>query len=179
MKLKTGDTLPLFNMKDIFEEEINLEHYAGSKVLLSFYRFASCPFCNLRVHQLMGKVPDYEKQGLKIISFWQSTQENLLEHVKDRHILFPMISDYERHVYKKYGIESDWRGSVKLITSNPKLALEAMKFNGATVPKVDGHMNLIPADFLINPDLTLYQAYYGSHIGDHIPFADIEKFIQS
>lgn len=179
LKLKTGEKLPLFIMKDIYGNEINLEHYAGSKILLSFYRFAACPFCNLRVHQLIGKVSDYEKQGLKIISFWQSTQQNLLAHVEGRQIPFPMIADHERNIYREYGIESDWRGSIKLIANNPKLTLEAMKLNGTSVPKIDGDMNLIPADFLINPDLTLYQAYYGAHIGDHIPFADIEKFIKS
>lgn len=38
-------------------------------------------------------------------------------------------------------------------------------------------MNQLPADFLIGPDLTIHQAYYGKHIGDHIGFADIEKFL--
>jgi len=34
---------------------------------------------------------------------------------------------------------------------------------------------MVPADFLIGPDLTVQIAYYGSDIGDHLP---IEKICQ-
>jgi hypothetical protein len=44
--------------------------------------------------------------------------------------------------------------------------------------KVDGSKKLIPADFLIGPDLTIERAFYGTHIGDHLPIAEIESFLE-
>jgi len=36
---------------------------------------------------------------------------------------------------------------------------------------------MIPADFLIGPDLVIEKAYYGKDIGDHIPVADVEAWL--
>ena len=41
----------------------------------------------------------------------------------------------------------------------------------------DGQPNLLPADFLLGPDLTIERAYYGRDIGDHLPFSEIEQFL--
>jgi hypothetical protein len=42
---------------------------------------------------------------------------------------------------------------------------------------MEGDKALIPADFLIGPDLVIKRAYYGKEIGDHMPLDDIEAFI--
>jgi len=78
MQLLPGQQAPLFKAADVFGDMIDLRQYAGRRVMLSFYRFSSCPFCS---------------------------------------------------------------------------------------------------KFLINPDLTIHRAYDGEHIGDHIGFEEIEKFL--
>ncbi|MNG37271.1 hypothetical protein D3C84_1245650 [compost metagenome] len=54
--------------------------------------------------------------------------------------------------------------------------MQAMK-GGFKPSTADGEMSQLPADFLLNPDLTLHTAYYAEHIGDHIGFAEIERFL--
>lgn len=44
MKLKKGDKAIGFKTEDILGNKIDLEEFRGKKVLLSFYRGASCPF---------------------------------------------------------------------------------------------------------------------------------------
>ena len=41
----------------------------------------------------------------------------------------------------------------------------------------DGNHLQLPADFLLNPDLTIARAYYGRDIGDHLPLNEIEQFL--
>ena len=41
----------------------------------------------------------------------------------------------------------------------------------------EGTKTRIPADFLINPDGTIHEVYYGEKIGDHIPFERVEAFL--
>lgn len=176
MRLFNGEKAPDFQTEDVFDRPIHLKDYYGQKVLLSFYRFSACPFCNLRVHKLMGHATYFEKKGLQMISFWQSPKESILEHVGQKKPPFPMIPDPEKEIYKLYRVEKSWGGAMKLMIKQPSLAVEAMK-EGFNPKHIDGEMNLIPADFLILPDSTIYKAYYGEHIGDHIPFEEIEKFL--
>ncbi len=44
---------PEFAVADVFGVPVRLADYRGQRLLLSFYRYASCPLCNLRVHELL------------------------------------------------------------------------------------------------------------------------------
>ncbi len=175
MALKRGQQAPHFAAKDVFGGEVNLSAYAGHKTMVSFYRFSSCPFCNLRIQRILARQQHFEEKGLRMISFWQSTGDTILEHVGQQNPPFPMISDPDKQIYRMYDVEQSWRGALKVMKS-PSLVMNALKrgFNPATA---DGDMNQLPADFLLNPDLTIHHAYYGEHIGDHIDFADIDRFL--
>lgn len=53
MKLSTGTKAPDFAVEDIYGNLVHLSDYQGKKVILGFFRNVNCPFCNMRVHQLM------------------------------------------------------------------------------------------------------------------------------
>ncbi|MDQ0196873.1 redoxin domain-containing protein [Paenibacillus wynnii] len=175
MELNKGLQAPLFVTKDVFGNTVDLNTYRGQKVMVSFYRFASCPFCNLRIQRILGNYSKFEEQGLRMISFWQSPANSILEHVGQQHLPFPMIPDPEKNFYRLYHVENSWIGALKVMRE-PGLVMKALKgrFNPL---EADGDMNQLPADFLLNPDLTIHTAYYGEHIGDHIEFAEIERFL--
>lgn len=175
MELKKGQQAPYFIAKDVFGETIDLHNYTGHKLMVSFYRFSSCPFCNLRIQRILGQYRKFEESGLKMISFWQSPKESILEHVGLQHPPFPMIPDPDKRVYRLYGVEKSLLGLFGVL-KDPKLVAKALKggFNPTTV---DGDLSQLPADFLIGPDLKIERAYYGKHVGDHIGFSEIESFL--
>ncbi|WP_168122853.1 peroxiredoxin-like family protein [Paenibacillus sp. HB172176] len=175
MALKQGQTAPLFVKEDIFGNKIDLREYKGSKLMISFYRFSSCPFCNLRVQRIVGQHGKFEENGLKMISFWQSPKESILEHVGKEKLPFPLIPDPEKRIYRQYEVERSWLGALKVM-KDPGLMADALK-GGIQPSKMDGDLNQLPADFLIGPDLIIHEAYYGKHIGDHIGFHAIEQFL--
>ena len=55
MRLQAGQAAPDFLRPDIGGKTIRLSDYRGRYLLLSFYRYASCPFCNLRVNNIFSK----------------------------------------------------------------------------------------------------------------------------
>ena len=175
MTLRQGEQAPRFAVTDVFGQRVDLMDYAGHKTMVSFYRFASCPFCNIRIQRLISHQDRFEAHGLKLISFWQSSQDSILEHVGRQEPAFPIIADPAKTIYDMYHVGSSWLGALKVMKA-PGLMASALKrgFNPATA---DGDMNQLPADFLINPDLTIHQAYYGEHIGDHIGFEAIDRFL--
>jgi len=42
---------------------------------------------------------------------------------------------------------------------------------------MEGNKAIVPADFLINNDGTIHTAFYGKHIGDHLPIEKIDRFL--
>ena len=178
MRLKECQSAPIFEVEDIFKNPITLKDYTGKKLMVSFYRYASCPLCNLRVHNLIKNYPSlHGEKGLDMLAFFQSPKESILEYVGKQDAPFSIIADPKREVYKLYGVES----SIKKAFKGPEvnsLLTEAMN-EGFKPGKMEGERALIPADFLIGPDLTIKKAFYGEHAGDHLPIEDIELFLNS
>ncbi len=174
MKLKEGDQAKSFNLEDISNNIISLEDYKEKKVLLSFYRYASCPLCNLRVSELIYNYEEWKGKGLQIIEFFQSPVESIMRYVGKQNAPFPIIADPERRVYKEYGIEGSWYGYVKGAISITMI--KAFR-RGFKLGKMEGRKNLLPADFLIE-NLIIKRAYYGKTISDHIPIEEIKEFLE-
>ena len=175
MRLRKGDLAKDFNVTDIFGKKISLKDYSGRRLMLSFYRYVSCPLCNLRVYQLIQHYPRFHEKGLEMLVFFQSPVESVLEHVGKQDAPFSIIADPNREVYALYGVESSLRGYLKGLTRTSALSeARRLGFKGG---KVEGERNLIPADFLVGPDLRIEVAYYGKDIGDHLSVEEIERFL--
>jgi len=173
MRVEEGSKAPIFEVKDLFENKILLENYTNKRLLLSFYRYASCPLCNLRIAQLIQHYDELSSKGLSIIAFFQSPKESIQEYVGKQDVPFAIIPDPERRIYRLYGIESSWFGYIRggLSFSMIKALMSGFMFG-----KMEGRKNLLPADFLIE-DLVVKRAYYGKKISDHIPLEEILTLI--
>lgn len=176
MRLKAGDQAIDFNIKDIQGNSWHLEDFKGKKLMLSFYRYAACPLCNLRVHSLSRKYALYKEHGIEMLAVFQSPKENIIKYTGKRNAPFPMIPDPERKLYKQYGVESSMIGLAKGFFTGTFLLPKLLK-SGIRPGKIDGDTSLIPADFLIGPDLKIEKAFYGKDIGDHIPEKEIEEWL--
>jgi len=176
MRLKAGSTAPAFNAVDFLGEAVNLEAMRGAPVLLSFYRYASCPVCNLRVHSLIEAFPGWSAQGLAIIGVFQSPRASIGQYVGRQDAPFPIVPDPEMVFYKRFGVESRWRGLVS--AGAMRAALKAFK-KGFKPGAVDGPFHRTPADFLIDADGRIAVAHYGRDIDDHIPLDTIAQWLQA
>lgn len=176
MRLKSGTNAPLFKTTDIGGETIDLQSYKGSKVLISFYRYASCPLCNLRVNNLIKLYPSLSDKGLKIISIFQSPKESILQYVGKQDAPFPIVPDPAQKLYKQYGVETSWTAFAKAGLQINKL-IETTKL-GFMPGKMEGEVNRVPADFLIDEKGVIQSAYYGADISDHMPIETILSFVK-
>ena len=64
----------------------NSESVKGKLVLLSFFRFASCPFCNLRMNELVRRYDEFG-DDFTIIAIFDSPLENLKRHTDQHRLL--------------------------------------------------------------------------------------------
>ncbi len=175
MRIKEGQKAKDFTVKDIYGNEISLKDYKEKKLLLSFFRYASCPLCNLRVNQLTTIFPTLDSKGLQILAFFESPKESILKYVGTQDTPFPIIADPERIVYKLYGVEKSLLGYI--LGGISLKMLKALRM-GYKIEGAEGQKTLLPADFLID-NLTVKRAYYSKRISDHLPIEELTELISN
>lgn len=152
----------------------SLHSIADKPFMLSFFRFASCPFCNMRIHELVKR---YDELGedFTIVAIFDSPIDNLILHAEGHKAPFPILADEENQYYKIYGIEHSILGVIKGMLYRMPTLLRGMA-KGYIPTVIKGNMTTMPADFLIEPNGCIHQAYYGQDEGDHLPFEQIKVF---
>jgi peroxiredoxin Q/BCP len=116
------------------------------------------------------------ERNLHQVAIFQSPRESILKYAGNQNAPFPVLADPERILYRLYGIESSWSGFIRGSLRLPSVASALVK--GFWPGKMEGIKSMVPADFLIGPDLTVQVAYYGSDIGDHLPIEKINEWLQ-
>ena len=174
-KLKPGTPAPDFEMRDISDHPVKLSDYKGKKLMLSFYRYASCPLCNLRVNDLIKNYEALSAKGLQMVAVFQSPTKSILRYVGKQEAPFPIVPDPDHKLYKQYGVEGSWMGYAKGLAKVGKVA-DALG-RGFMPGKMEGDKNMVPADFLIDENGVIHTAYYGKDISDHLDLQTIQAFL--
>lgn len=174
MRLKPGEQVRDFSAKDVNGNPISVKSLSGKKWMLSFYRYAGCPLCNFRVHELLKEYDEWQNDGFTMISVFESDTDSINQRVGKEPKPFSIIADPDRNLYKLYGVESSWWKFIK-----GGLPIMKSMLHGFFPGKMEGDKAIIPADFLINEEGIITHTHYGHHIGDHIPIRRIQKFIKN
>jgi|GEM_PF-213854 peroxiredoxin len=181
MRLLVGQQAPDFAVRDLYGNRVALEDYRGVCLLLSFYRFAVCPVCNIRMWRLAQHVAEYQRRGLYFVACIESTPENAHFYLDRHQQPFPMIPDLGGNLYQTYGIGSSPLRILKGMAVHPDMYWEANKrhLGGWNIFRFDGKFGRLPADFLIGPDGRILLAYYGRDHGDFLPLEQLDLFLRA
>ncbi len=181
MPLKENTKAPLFNLKDVYGRQIDLEQYKTKRFLLGFFRHAGCPFCNLRVHTLQKLYAELKPRNFEMIFFFESKEQVILRSTFHQEVSpIPIISDPEKKYYAMYGLEpSTTKAVISHVTS---FAQTVAKANAAKVPV---HMmagsesfSTMPAEFLVDTGLTIRRTHYSERLNTRINVDDIRIFAE-
>ena len=141
--------------------------------MLSFFRYASCPLCNLRIQELIREYDRLTFNGLLVLAVFQSPAERIVHYVGRQLPPFAIIPDPELKLYRAYGVESSWGGFFRAWTLGLPKVVQSVLGKGFLPGSVEGDLNRIPADFVIGPEGELIDVYYGQDIGDHMPLSRV------
>jgi thioredoxin-dependent peroxiredoxin len=169
-KLKPNDRAPFFEVKSAQNETISLNNYRGKTVLITFFRFAGCPVCNFRMHELAENYNKLKAKNIELIAIFESNNETLQSYLKDYAVPFPVIGNPSLSLYHQYGIEkSVLKMMATMFQKKPKQEMKKGEemYAGKKYEK-DGSMIRIPADFVVDSIGNITTAHYGQFIGDHI-----------
>ncbi|MDN3638912.1 peroxiredoxin family protein [Simiduia curdlanivorans] len=166
-----------FATKDIYGKPFSLKSFRGKRVMLSFFRDAACPFCHLRVYELSQNYQHWQDQNLEVIAVFSDTPAQVRRFVANHPRPFTMLADPKLALYNHYGVEQSGTALLKALVL--KLPRIIRGFMLGAKPSNNPHVKLVPADFLIDEDGAIQQAWYGRDTSDHIPLAQVQAFIDT
>lgn len=174
MRLTSGEKAINIKLPAIDGSTFETESVKGKPLMLSFFRFASCPFCNLRVNELVRRFDEFGND-FTIIAVFDSPLDNLTRHAEGHKAPFPIIADEDNKYYREYGIEHSVLGVLKGMFLRMPTLLKGMS-KGYIPTTIKGSMTTMPADFLIDREGIIQVAHYGEDEGDHLPFDTVKAF---
>lgn len=175
---QVGDLAPDFSAKQLDGTDVRLSDLRGTHVWLAFFRWAQCPLCNFRIHELLSVWgPKFAAHPMAMLGVFQSPATKL-EGLAERHRPpFVAIPDPEMHLYAQYGLGTSMAG---LFGKDVRRAIGGARANDIPMLSAwDGPAFRTPADFLIDPTGVVRVAYYGENIADHIPFDRVSEYLQA
>ena len=174
MRLSKGDVINNLNLPAITGEHFDIKEISGKKTLLTFYRFATCPFCNLRIYEMHQRFSELQN-NLHVVAIFDSPLEFLIKSMKKHNTSFTILADENFEYFSKYEIEqSMWKFMIGTTTNFFRFCRALSK--GFVPIIMKGSITTVPVDILINTDGIIEKVHYGKNTADHLIFEEIKRF---
>lgn len=111
--LKVGDKAPDFDLPDASGTMVSLKSMlATGPVVVTWYRGAWCPFCDVQLHAYQEMMPEIKATGARMVALSPQTVDTLkgmMEKGTDekgakKELAFDLLSDTDNKAAKAYGI---------------------------------------------------------------------------
>jgi len=152
--LQVGSRAPDFTLPNAFGDPVSLtDQLAKGPVVLTFYRGAWCPYCNLELRALKESLPAFREQGARVLAVSPQKPGQSLEQVREDDFPFEILSDLDNRVMRAYDLFFRVpEGMVRVYRE--ELGLDLADYNG------DGRYVLpVPATFVIDREGVIRAAF--------------------
>ncbi|MDN4500834.1 redoxin domain-containing protein [Alteromonadaceae bacterium BrNp21-10] len=173
--IKVGDRIDELCLPNIDGSEFDVSQIKGKRYMLSFFRFAACPFCNLRVHQLVENASAWN-DNFTIVAVFDSPLDNLQRYADRHQSPFPILADETNKYYKQFGVQRSILRTLKGFILRFPQVLNAMFVQGYWPTSFKGNLFTMPLDILVNEQGVVELVYLGKDEGDHLPLQDMLTF---
>jgi len=103
--VQKNNDFPAFALPNANNETRSLEAYlAEGPLVVSFYRGAWCPYCNLEINALQQKLPDIIAAGAQLVAISPQRPDKSLDQIASSQLTFEVLSDLENKLAKQCGL---------------------------------------------------------------------------
>jgi len=152
--LKVGERAPEFSLPNAFGQQVSLtDMLSAGPVILTFYRGAWCPYCNLQLRGLQQTLPYIERQGARLVAVTPQKPDKSREQVEKDGYPFEILSDLDDGVMKAYRLYFEVPADLSEVYKK-RLSLDLAEYNGA-----GRYVLPVPATFVIDREGVIRAAY--------------------
>ena len=102
MPAEIGNTAPDFTLKNQDSEDVSLSDYKGETIILLFFPFAFSSVCTAEVKRMQDDFNNNMDINAQVIGVSVDSPYALKAWKESNHINFPLLSDFNKEVSKKY-----------------------------------------------------------------------------
>lgn len=173
-----GSLAPDLRLPSVDGSVVRLSALRGLPVWLGFYRYAACPLCNLRIHEMTERFGARHGRDLHILAVFQSPIAKMRASMAKHDAPFPFLSDPGERSYAEYGVGASLAGFVGAAGPSGMRRLASAAAKGLVgLPGSDGTIGRLPSDFLIDEHGRIEDVFHAREISEHIPFARVDAFL--
>ena len=99
-----GQEAPSFQLPDVEMKSRSLEEFRGKKLVIAFFPAAESPVCTTEMCALRDSLASLKSLGAQVVGISVDGPFANKIFTENRHLNFPILSDYKREVINKYGI---------------------------------------------------------------------------
>jgi peroxiredoxin len=103
MAINVGQSAPDFTLYDTTKKQVKLSDFKGENVLLLFFPLAFSSVCTAELCSVRDHMKMYEELDVKPIGISVDSLYSLAKFKEDQNLNFPLLSDFNKEVSKKYG----------------------------------------------------------------------------
>lgn len=170
--LNVGDIAPNFKLNNALGEPVELYQYLKKgKVILTWYRGGWCPYCNLTLHELQNKLPEFEANGANLIALTPELPDKSLSTSEKHALKFQVLSDIGNKIGKEYGIVFKLTSDV---ANSYNKAFDLNEHNGDKSNELP-----LPATYIINEDGKIVYAFLDADYRNRSEPEELVKFLKA
>ncbi|MEU6550489.1 peroxiredoxin-like family protein [Streptomyces sp. NPDC046915] len=165
--LSAGAQAPRFSLPSAAGRTVALDELlAGGPVVLTFYRGAWCPYCNLALRALQQHHDAITARGARLVAVSPQIPDESLTLAEKHELAFDVLSDIGSDTAKQYGLAFDL--SDELAAVYDEFGFDLQRVNG-------GHARTLPlpATYVIGPDGIIRWAFVDTDYTKRAEPADI------
>lgn len=177
-KLKSGDNAPAIALPAIDGSMFDLSQHKGKRVILTFFRFDSCPFCNIRIHHLTKRWGEFPEDTV-MVGIFDANIEALTKRMNKNHkVPFTIVADDTYATYTENGVYKSILRVMFAPLRRPLTMIQAILKGYIPLTLSMKKMSTIPVDILIDEHGKVAKAHYCKDTVDHIPIDEMVRFAQ-
>lgn len=102
--INIGEKAPDFTLRGSDKSKVSLKDFSGKNVVLLFYPAAFTGVCTKELCMMRDGLAEYERLDAQIIAISVDSLFTLAQWKMDQGFNFPMLSDFNKTVSKKYDV---------------------------------------------------------------------------
>ena len=174
-QLSSGDEAPQFTLPAIDGSNFNMADMKGKRVILTFFRFSTCPLCNMRIRRIIQRWNEFSKDAVMVAVFDAKVGE-LQKRMKKHDAPFVVVADETYEQFNKNGVKKSFFKFMWGALRSPLTLLQATLRGYVPLTLSISKLSTIPVDILIDEEGKVVEAHYCKDTADHLPLERMIAF---
>ena len=166
-QIVTGDTAPQFSLPAIDGSTFNMADMIGKRVILTFFRFSTCPLCNMRIRRIVQRWNEFSKDAVMVAVFDAKVGE-LQKRMKKHDAPFVVVADETYEQFNRNGVKKSFFKFMWGALRSPLTLLQATLRGYVPLTMSISKLSTIPVDILIDEEGKVVEAHYCKDTADHL-----------